>query len=117
LITNTLSTRRQAAGAGAAIDLHAPPTGVDSVVVAKFHTHPNLGPNWEAAASPKDTATDAVHGVPDIIVGTTGVNPAVFTEFASGANRRLHLAGDQGLPRAGGGLAPQAKADGSYDEP
>ncbi len=118
LITNALSVTRQAAGAGAAINLAAPPVQADSVVVAKFHTHPNLGPGWLAAPSPADTAVDAVHGVPDIVVGTPGVNPAVFQTFASGPAQRLHLAGNQGLPGAAGGLAPQARIgiDESHDE-
>jgi proteasome lid subunit RPN8/RPN11 len=116
LLTNELSTRRQAAGAQAAIDLSAPPVQADSVVVGKFHTHPNLGPVWLATASPKDIKVDAEHGVPDIVVATTGINPAVFTTFPSGPDRRLHLAGDQGLPGLAGGLAPQAKADGTEDD-
>ena len=116
LITNVLSVQRAAHGAGAAINLAAPPVQADSVVVSKFHTHPNLGPAWLATPSPQDVTVDAAHGVPDIVVGTTGINPAVFTTFASGPNRRLHLAGNQGLPGAAGGLAPQARGDESHDE-
>ncbi len=116
LITNVLSVQRAAHGAGAAINLAAPPVQADSVVVSKFHTHPNLGPAWLATPSPQDVTVDAAHGVPDIVVGTTGINPAVFTTFASGPNRRLHLAGNQGLPGAAGGLAPQARVDESHDE-
>ena len=115
LITGALSVRRAAAGAGAAINLAAPPLVTDSIVVAKFHTHPNLGPGWLATASPQDTTVDAAHGVPDIIVGTPGVDPAVFQFFASGPNRRAHLAGNRRLPGAGGGLAPQARRDRTFD--
>lgn len=116
LITNALTVRRQAAGATAAINLALPPIVADSIVVAKFHTHPNLGPGWTAGPSPGDATVDAAHGVPDIVVGSNDVDPATFDLFASGPNRRLHLAGNQGLPGAAGGVAPQARADGSYDE-
>ena len=116
LITNALTVRRQAAGGGAAINLAAPPIVADSIVVAKFHTHPNLGPAWMAGPSPQDTLVDAAHGVPDIVVGSNNVNPATFNIFSNGPHRRLHLAGNQGLPGAAGGLAPQARVDGSYDE-
>ena len=40
------------------------------------------------------------------VVNTPGVNPANFTTALSGPARRLHLAGNQGLPGAAGGLAP-----------
>jgi hypothetical protein len=116
IITDTLEIRRQTAGATASIDLSAPPVVADCVVVAKFHTHPNLGPGWRAAASPGDATVDAAHGVPDIVVGTTGVDPAVFELFPSGPARRAHLAGNQGLPGASGGVAPQAKEDMTFDE-
>lgn len=116
LITNVITTQRQAAGAGAAINLAAAPIVAESIVVGKFHTHPNLGPGWVAQASPQDATVDANHGVPDLVVGTTGINPAVFTVFLGGPDHRLHLAGGQGFPGAGGGLAPQAKADNTYDE-
>jgi len=116
LITGEITTRRAPRGAGAAIDLTSPPTVTDSIVIAKFHTHPNLGPGWVAAPSPQDTTVDAAHGVPDIVAGTTGVDPAVFSFFQSGPDRREHLAGNRGLPGAAGGLAPQARADDLYDE-
>jgi hypothetical protein len=116
LITNVLSVRRQARGAGAAIDLSAPPLQADSVVVAKFHTHPNLGPTWIAGPSGQDGVVDARHGVPDVVAGTPGVDPLVFQTFASGPDRRLHLAGNRGLPGAAGGLAPQARVDEKHDE-
>jgi hypothetical protein len=120
LITGELTTRRAAGGGGAAILLTAPPTVTDSVVIAKFHTHPNLGPGWVAGPSdiapagpglPRrgDVTVDATHGVPDIIAGTNGVDPARFEYFPSGPNRRQHLAGNRGLPGAAGGLAPQKK--------
>jgi hypothetical protein len=117
LITESLAFRRQAAGGGAAINLAAPPIINGHVAVAKFHTHPNLGPNWNPGPSAIDVDGDGVpdrgdvvvdpnHGVPDIVVNTPGVNPANFTTALSGPARRLHLAGNQGLPGAAGGLAP-----------
>jgi hypothetical protein len=86
-------------------------------VVAKFHTHPNLGANWAPGPSAigdngdgvpdrGDVVVDPTHGVPDVVVNTPGVNPAHFTTALSGPARRLHLAGNQGLPGAAGGLAP-----------
>lgn len=122
LITNELSVRRQAAGAGASINLAAPPVVADNIVVAKFHTHPNLGPGWVAGPSqpsggrPGDVGVDAAHGVPDIVVGNPGVNPAQFQFFPSGPDRRAHLAGNQGLPGAAGGLAPQGRMGGPTEE-
>ena len=117
LTTGDLAFRRQAAGGQAGINLAAPPIIVGHIVVAKFHTHPNLGPNWDAGPSSIDDNGDGVpdrgdvvvdpnHGVPDIVVNTPGVNPANFTTALSGPARRLHLAGNQGLPGAAGGLAP-----------
>lgn len=116
LLSNTLSVRRQAAGAQAAINLSSPPIEAHSIVVAKFHTHPNLGPQWLAGPSAQDAIADGAHGVPDIVVGNTGLDPAVFQTFASGPDGRAHLAGGQVLPGAAGGLAPQAKIDGTEDE-
>ena len=120
LITGALSARRAARGAGAAILLTGPPTVADSIVVAKFHTHPNLGPAWNPGPSdfppagpglPRtgDVTVDAAHGVPDIIAGTAGIDAAHFDFIASGPNARAHLAGNRGLPGATGGLAPQGK--------
>ena len=117
LVTGNLAFRRQAAGAGAAINLSAPPVIAGHVVVAKFHTHPNLGANWDPGPSAIDDDGDGVpdrgdavvdpnHGVPDIVVNTPGVNPANFTTALSGPSRRRHLAGNQGLPGVAGGLAP-----------
>ena len=116
LMTGDLTTQRAVHGAGAAILLTSPPTVTDSIVVAKFHTHPNLGPLWESGPSPQDATVDAAQGVPDIVAGNPGLDPAVFQTFASGPDRRQHLGGNRGLPGAGGGIAPQAKADGTHDE-
>jgi hypothetical protein len=116
LITGNLTTRSAPVGAGASINLSSPPTVTDSVVVGMFHTHPNLGPGWTPGPSGTDLTLDAADGVPDVVVGTPGVDPAVFQFFPSGPDRRLHLAGNRGLPGASGGLSPQAKSDDSFDE-
>lgn len=116
LISGTLLTQRAARGAGAAIDLSAPPIVANSVVVAKFHTHPNLGGGWNPAPSPADIRVDALHGVPDIVIGSPDLDPLTYQLYSSGPNRRLHLAGDRGLPGAAGGISPQGKYDGSYDK-
>ncbi len=116
LFTGNLSIRRATAGGGAAINLTSPPVVADSIVVAKFHTHPNLGSAWVPGPSGQDATVDASHGVPDIVVGSPGVNPATFNRYPSGPRRRRHLAGNRGLPGSSGGLAPQAKRDGTYDE-
>ncbi len=110
LLTGVLTTRRKSSGGQAAIYLGDPPTLDDSIVVAKFHTHPNLGPGWVAGPSGQDMTVDASHGVPDLVVSAVG-------NFVSGPAQRLHLAGDQGLPGATGGDAPQARSDGTFDEP
>jgi hypothetical protein len=114
LITGSISVRHQTSGGQAAINLSNPPIVTDSIVVGKFHTHPNLGPNWVHGPSPGDQRVDAQHGVPDIVVASP--NPPGVTYYQSGPSRRVHLAGNQGLPGSAGGVAPQAKKDGSHDE-
>ncbi|SNS14035.1 Putative peptidoglycan binding domain-containing protein [Geodermatophilus pulveris] len=115
IITNEITVRRAPAGQGAIIDLTGPPVVADSIVVGTYHTHPNLGPAWTAGPSGPDGVADAADAVPGIVVGSTGLTAAdPVTFFASGPNRRAHLAGSQGLPSAP--VAPQAKADGTYDE-
>jgi hypothetical protein len=113
LLTGDLSVQRQAAGAQAGIDLSNPPAQADSVVVAKFHTHPNLGPHWIHGPSggpghPRgDIEVDTEHGVPDIVVAQPkGPADATLKFFQSGPASRTHLAGNQGLPGATGGTAP-----------
>ena len=107
IITGDLSVQRQAAGGQAAINLSAPPVQADSVVIAKFHTHPNLGPHWVHGPSGADTRVDALHGVPDVVIAQPR-GPAIVTLqfFASGPASRAHLAGNQGLPGQAGGIAP-----------
>ena len=116
LFTGRLTTRRAPRGAGASISLSSPPNVARSIVVGMFHTHPNLGPGWTPGPSPTDLTLDAADGVPDIVVGSPDTNPATFRFYRSGPRRRRHLAGSRLLPGAAGGLAPQAKADRTYDE-
>ena len=113
LITGDLIIKRQAAGAQAGIDLSNPPAETDSVVIAKFHTHPNLGPHWIHGPSggpghPRgDIEVDADHGVPDIVVAQPkGPKDKTLKFFQSGPASRAHLAGKAGLPGPTGGTAP-----------
>ena len=75
------------------IDLQNPPIIVGSVVVGKFHTHPNpTAEGWEGGPSASDLQIDALHGVPDLIRADDGV-------YVSGPNhRRGGLVGDPGFP-------------------
>jgi hypothetical protein len=115
IITNLITVSRAPGGGGAIINLAGPPVIADSIVVGTYHTHPNLGPAWTAGPSGPDGVADAADAVPGIVVGSTGLTAAApITFFASGPNRRAHLAGSQSLPSAP--VAPQAKADGTYDE-
>jgi len=107
IITGGLSVTRQSSGGQAAINLSSPTVQADSVVIAKFHTHPNLGPNWIHGPSAGDTNVDALHGVPDVVIAQPR-GPAIVTLhfFPSGPASRAHLAGNQGLPGQAGGIAP-----------
>ncbi len=112
IITNVLTTRRAARGvqAGINVEVPAPPTLADSVIVATFHTHPNVGACWSTAARPvfpsgADTRNAAGRGVPNLIRGAfPGV--ADIHDVNTGPTR-LHIAGSQLFPGAAGGLTPQ----------
>ena len=105
IITGGLSVQRQAAGGQAAINLSAPPVQADSVVIAKFHTHPNLGPHWVHGPSGDDTRVDALHGVPDVVIARTAWarhrDPPVLREWAR----------QQGPPRGQSGFAGASGRD------
>jgi hypothetical protein len=112
LITGAITIRRAAVGGQAGINLNAPPAVADSVIVADFHTHPNVGPCWGTAANPvfasaADTALANGRGVPGLI---RGAFPAVANthDVFAGPGARQHLAGNRLYPGAAGGLAPQA---------
>jgi len=115
LITGRLTTRSVPSGGQAALVLAAPPAVNDSIVVGGYHTHPNVGNCWGAPFfSGADIAWAASNGVPILMRGAfPGV--ANTTDLATGIARR-HLAGNRGLPGAGGGLAPQSPVVGDFDE-
>jgi Domain of unknown function (DUF4157) len=106
LIDGSLSTERAPAVGKNFIDLTNPPDVENSVVVATFHTHPNMGPNWQAAADPKDKANSETRGLPSLIAGNPGNNPDIFQVFLAGPPVRKHLASDTKLPGRSGGIAP-----------
>ena len=107
IITGGLSVTRQSSGGQASINLSSPTVHADSVVIAKFHTHPNLGPDWTPGPSAGDTNVDAVHGVPDVVIAQPrGPADVTLQFFQSGPDQRAHLAGNQGLPGRAGGIAP-----------
>ncbi len=117
LLTGDLSTRRAAAGGQAGINVNVgAPTVADSVMVATFHTHPNVGACWGAVTpSGADTRNANDRGVPNLIRGafpTVADTRSLFT----GPNRRLHLAGSRLAPGPAGGIAPQARATGEHDD-
>ncbi|MEQ9667841.1 eCIS core domain-containing protein [Coleofasciculus sp. G2-EDA-02] len=110
LVTGEISTRRAPAGAQARLDLGNPPQVDESIVVGDFHTHPNpTSQGWQPRPSTQDHAHGAWAGVPGLVRSDIG-------DFTFGPNQRLHLAGNRGFPGSSGGVAPQARKDGSYDE-
>ncbi len=63
--TGEIAVQRATAGAQASIDLSNPPTVKDSVVVGKFHTHPNpTSEGWDPGPSDGDRKVDEKHGCP-----------------------------------------------------
>lgn len=91
--TNALSIVRASAGRPQAINLSHPPERLGSLVVGKFHTHPNpTEEGWEPGPSPQDERIDSRHGVPDLIRSDQGV-------FHSGPDsRRGGATGPPGYP-------------------
>jgi hypothetical protein len=106
LIDGSLSTERAPAVGTNFIDVSMAPDVDNSVVVAAFHTHPNMGPKWQASADPKDKANAETRGVPSLIAGNPGTNPDVFQVFLAGPAVRKHLASDTKFPGPSGGIAP-----------
>ena len=93
LAKGQLSVLRAARGIGDAIDLSNPPAVGGSVVVGKFHTHPNpAAEGWYTGPSPADLIVDARHGVPDLIRAEDR------THACGPASRRGGLAGGPGYP-------------------
>ena len=93
IVSGDVAIRRAATGGRAAIDLRHPTVIVGSVVVGKFHTHPNqTGDGWTPGPSDVDLRVDALHGVPDLIRADNGL-------YVSGPNqRRGGLGGEPGYP-------------------
>jgi hypothetical protein len=91
--TGQITTRRAPGGAQASLDLSHPPEVPGSVVVGKFHTHPNpTSEGWDPGPSNQDTRVDALHGVPDLIKADDGVH-------TSGPDsRRGGMGGGPGFP-------------------
>lgn len=91
--TGRLTIQRAPAGVQASVDLRNPPLRAGSVVVGKYHTHPNpTSEGWNPGPSAQDRALDARHGVPDLIRADNGV-------YVSGPDsRRGGLAGGPGYP-------------------
>src|ERR1043165_4091576 len=91
--TGTISVQRQSPGQQAQLDLSSPPLVPGSVVVGKFHTHPNpTSEGWDPGPSAQDQIVDALHGVPDLIRADDGMH-------TSGPDsRRGGLAGGPGFP-------------------
>ncbi len=115
LVTGDLSARAVAAGGQAALQLANAPLVAESIVVGGYHTHPNVGACWGAPFfSGADINWSAANGVPILMRGAFPL-VANTTDHATGT-RRFHLAGNRGLPGAGGGLAPQAAVDRPGDD-
>ncbi len=88
-----LSIQRAHPGARLSIDLKSPPAIAGSVVVGKFHTHPNpTAEGWAPGPSRLDQLVDARHGVPDLIRADDGVH------FSGPQSRRGGLGVGLGYP-------------------
>src|SRR5262245_58122619 len=91
--TGQISTRRATRGVQAGIDLSKPPVVPGTVVVGKFHTHPNpIAEGWNPGPSASDLYYDHLHGVPDLIRAENGVH------VSGPDSRRGGLAGGPGFP-------------------
>ena len=91
--TGAISVLRQQAGQQAGIDLSQPPAVPGSVVVAKFHTHPNpTSEGWDPGPSAADARVDLLHGVPDLIQADDGMH------VSGPSSRRGGLGGGSGFP-------------------
>jgi hypothetical protein len=91
--TGDLTVRRALRGRGSGIDLEKPGIIAGSVVVGKFHTHPNpTSEGWISGPSGGDVLIDEEHGVPDLIRAEDG------THFSGPECRRGGLVGEAGYP-------------------
>ena len=89
----TITVRRAYTGGLNYIDLSVPAIVLMSVIVGKFHTHPNpTDDGWNPAPSHADMVLDWQDGVPNLIKSDRGI-------FVSGPpSRRGGLAGPPGFP-------------------
>lgn len=93
LSTGDLTIQRAARGLSATIDLSIPSLIPGSIVVGKFHTHPNpSAEGWDPRPSHDDRRVDNIHGVPDLIQAEDGIH------LSGPAARRGGLAGGPGYP-------------------
>jgi len=107
VITGALSFERRSGGPDSTSD-RFPPAVEDSIVVATFHTHPQLGADFERTPSDADIATGQSNGVPGII-RTEEAGEKAF--YFYGPDVRPHLAGSSAFrswsfPRRGRWRAP-----------
>ena len=71
--TGRITVVRAPVGQQASISLANPPAVPGSVLVGKFHTHPNpTAEGWDPGPSGPDQQVDARHGVPDLIRADDG---------------------------------------------
>jgi hypothetical protein len=104
LIDGSLSIERAKAEGTDFIRVEPPPDVENSIVVAIFHTHPQLG--RAAPPSHDDRINDERRGVPNLVAGNPGADPRVYQVYLSGPPARKHLASDRKIPGRSGGFAP-----------
>jgi hypothetical protein len=93
LSTGEISAVRAKRGMRSHIDLSQPVIVTGSVVVGKFHTHPNpASEGWVAGPSDGDLRIDEIHGVPDLIIAEDGIH------LSGPHTRRGGLSGNSGYP-------------------
>lgn len=104
LIDGSLSIERAKAEGIDFIKVEPAPQVANSVLVAIFHTHPELGPS--AKPGRHDLANDERRGVPNLVAGNVGKDPKTYQIYLSGPPARKHLASDHTIPGISGGIAP-----------
>ena len=93
MYSGELSIVRATGGAQTYINLNEPPSFDGSVIVGKFHTHPNPTiEGWHPGPSQSDRRIDEIHGVPDLILADNGLY------YSGPDSRRGGLEGETGFP-------------------
>jgi hypothetical protein len=93
LPTGRISTQRAPVIGQAGIILDKPLIVPGTIVVGKFHTHPNpIAEGWDPKPSVSDAYWDAIHGVPDLIKAEDGIH------VSGPDSRRGGLSGGPGFP-------------------